>query len=51
MTLILALTGIYQWKVNVDFWIIVNAIQIARIVTIQNVHIVPAAKRFFNHEL
>jgi len=27
--LLLAFTGIYQWKINVDFWIIVNAIQIA----------------------
>jgi len=25
-TLLLAVSGIYQYKVNVDFWIIVNAI-------------------------
>lgn len=43
LTVLLGFSGIYQWKVNVDFWIIVNAIQIARIVTIQNIHVVPGA--------
>lgn len=48
---VLAATGLYELKVNVDFWIIVNAFQIARIVTIQNVHVVPNARYFFNYWL
>lgn len=48
---LLAATGLYELKINVDFWIIVNAFQIARIVTIENIHVVPNARYFFNYWL
>jgi len=49
LAFILAATGLYDLKINVDFWIIVNAIQVSRIVTIENLHMIPNARYFFNY--
>ena len=51
LAFILAATNLWEGKLNQDWWIIVNAIQIARIVTIENTHIVPNARLFFNNYL
>ena len=48
LIILLALTGLYDFKLNIDVWMIINAIQIARCVTIMNPKIEPVFRNFLN---
>lgn len=47
----LALTGMYDFKLNIDMWVIIHAIQVMRIVTITNKIIAPNFRHFLNDGL